>query len=191
MSVDTDPFSSPVVKVDYQEMLRRAKSIHPDAKLSLGEEGEWKVEIDLNVSDDNENLPKRFEGTPAWDVAHSPSDEYPNQLAAWAKSNQPFVPFEIAAEWYNYQEAYSQHQLDFYNELLHSKGLRSIEKIMSVRNVDSITEEERRIYIEWFDADYRSPFDKVPGVVYASDKMGNERERIEALTLDISRSYLP
>jgi hypothetical protein len=166
-------------RVGYEEALRRAKAIHPDAKLTLSS-GKWEISIDLDIQEDMTTLPARFDGTPAAEaLANEHYSGWRNELEDW--SEQAYsrnMPLEIVAESYNATYKLRSIQREWTNKQLTDRGLRTYEQITEVARDDfgSITDEERAYYLEDFNRDGKSR-----GAAYAREATKEDFARLSAM----------
>lgn len=102
----------------HNEMLARARQIHPDAILALDEHtNQWDIIIKTSFPQ-KEELDPEFEGTPAWELFHTFDSTYGDCLARWMWKNLVSGSLHEGATAYNGQErAAQQHNEKFYAAL--------------------------------------------------------------------------
>lgn len=88
--------------MSYDEIVAHAKSMHPNASVSLSSlGGHWMISIDTDI-EVNEDLPDDFKGTPAWDLYMQFNSSYNNELHHWGDNNgHGWLPIEGIATMFN------------------------------------------------------------------------------------------
>jgi len=134
----------------YNEMLERARQIHPDAHVSL-EYGRWVISVTIESEyEDYFTLPDRFEGTAAWAAFHS-ADQYDgNALYAFRDhSSYSNEPLEVIAERYNMIREMEVIKREWYDSVAKGSGTRSFEEVIAGSGKVEATEQEKIIINEW------------------------------------------
>lgn len=91
--------------MSYDEALAYAKTLHPNATVSLnGSYDTWAISIETNIDVDMK-LPAHFDGTPAAVAYAQWESSCDNELLRWASTNgYGWVPLDGLAEIYNLEE---------------------------------------------------------------------------------------
>lgn len=134
----------------YNEMLERARQIHPNAHVSL-EYGRWVISVTIESEyEDYFTLPERFEGTAAWAAFHSADRSDGNRLYAFRDhSSYSNEPLEIVAERYNMISEIGVIKREWYDSVAKASGTRSFDEILASGGRSEATEQEKVIISEW------------------------------------------
>lgn len=143
MTTHDDALTTTVAALTHNQMLEKAREIHPKATLELDEvTNEWRIVINTLFTQEFE-LDPEFEGTPAWELFNETDSSYGDSLSRWMHKNGVHGTLHEGATVLNREARAWQEKQDKFNDAVRASGHGAIVDKMNAGGI--LTDEEAEL----------------------------------------------